>query len=46
MSERPLAEPRPDAASERPDRLTRIPRAGQARPLLHDREADPPFMGV
>lgn len=51
MSDHPLTEPRPDptrpdAASERPDRLTRIPRAAQARLLLHDREADPPFMDV
>ncbi len=38
--ERQPAEPR-DAAT---NRLTRVPRAAQARLLLHDQEADPPFM--
>ena len=43
MSDHPLTEPRPDAAGERLNRLTRIPRAAQARLLLHDLESDPPF---
>ena len=43
MSDHPLTEPRPEAAGERFYRLTRIPRAAQARLLLHDLESDPPF---
>jgi hypothetical protein len=32
------------ASDETPARLTRIPRAAQARLLLHNEEADPRFM--
>ena len=46
MSDHPLTEPRPDAAGERLNRLTRIPRAAHARRLLHDPEIDVPFMEV
>ena len=46
MSDHPLTEPRPEAAGERLNRLTRIPRAAHARLLLHDPEIDGPFMDV
>ena len=46
MSDHPLTGPRPEAAGERLNRLTRIPRAAQARCLLHEPEIDVPFMEV
>jgi hypothetical protein len=44
MSDCPLTESRPDPPHDAPDRLTRIPRAAQARLLLHGLETDSPFM--
>ncbi|MGB5064187.1 MAG: hypothetical protein WBQ37_10535 [Candidatus Competibacter sp.] len=39
-------EPQPDGSQDPTDRLTRVPRAAQARLLLHDLEIDPPFAEV
>lgn len=36
----------PEEPRDGTDRLTRIPRAAQARLLLHDLESDPPFADV
>jgi hypothetical protein len=45
MNNYPSAECRPvETCDGVSNRLTRIPRAAQARLLLHDQEADPPFM--
>lgn len=44
----PLAstERQPEEPRDGTDRITRIPRAAQARLLLHDLESDPPFADV
>ena len=45
MSNSPSVECRPAEPRDGvPNRLTRVPRAAQARLLLHDRETDPSFM--
>jgi hypothetical protein len=46
MSDRPSTEHRPEAPRAVLDQVTRIPRAAQARLLLHDPEIDVPFMDV
>jgi hypothetical protein len=46
MSHRPSTEHRPRESQDSTDRTTRIPRAAQARLLLHDLEADPSFGAV
>lgn len=43
MSHRLSTEHRPQEPQDSTDRTTRIPRAAQARLLLHDLEADPSF---
>lgn len=39
-------EHQPEEPRDGTDRITRIPRAAQARLLLHDLESDPPFADV
>ena len=46
MSNLSSTERRPAESLDSTDRITRIPRAAQARLLLHGLEADPPFMDV
>ncbi|MCP5159195.1 MAG: hypothetical protein H6975_07195 [Gammaproteobacteria bacterium] len=40
----PSAEGRPEKPHDLPNCTTRVPRAAQARLLLHGLEVDPPFM--
>ena len=44
MSDRPSTEHRPEAPRAVLDQVTRIPRAAQARLLLHGLEVDSPFV--
>ncbi|MCB1825224.1 MAG: hypothetical protein KDJ54_11875 [Candidatus Competibacteraceae bacterium] len=44
MSTPPSIEHRPEEPRALTNGMTRVPRAAQARLLLHDQEADPPFM--
>lgn len=46
MNDHPPREPHPATASEIPEPRTRIPRAAQARMLLHEPEVDPPFVAL
>jgi hypothetical protein len=43
MSDFSSTGPQPEEPRDGTDRLTRVPRAAQARLLLHDLESDPPF---